>query len=236
MKVFEVSNRFGVTQAPMPHLLCAHERQLMIIRMFASYKSEQGFAQSNQRFPNKRPLYVDTTYDLCDCFLTVFGMMHPCFVDERTGKEPFVPVSCFLSYYRETADYREAGNLLRKALNLESKRTIYGLITDDESALHGGLKENDIFDEVVCTHVLCELHLKKNCEAKLKQCGADSDTIGHVLYQIFGGELQVTNFGDQKDATRIGREKTEYKENWSCRFAEVSGNICCRRASSARIH
>ncbi len=66
-------------------------------------------------------------------------------------------------------------------------------------------------------HVLCELHLKKNCKAKLKQSG----TIGHVLYQIFGGELQVTNFGDRKDATRIGREKTEYKENWSCRFAEV---------------
>ncbi len=89
------------------------------------------------------------------------------------------------------SDYREAGNLLTKVLILDPRSGIVGLVTDDESALHGGLKENHLFDEAVCTHVLCELHLKKNCEAKLKQCGADADTASHIICQIFGGELQV---------------------------------------------
>ncbi len=69
VKVFELCNRFGVSRAPMPHLLCAQNRQLMMIRMFAVYKPLQGFAA--QKFPDKRPLYVDTTYDLCDCYMSV---------------------------------------------------------------------------------------------------------------------------------------------------------------------
>ncbi len=176
----------------MPHMLCAQDRQLTMVRMFACHKPPDAFIR--HKLLNKRPLYVDTTYDLCDCYVTVFVMTHPCFVDMKTGKEPFVPVCFFLSYYRETIDYREAGNLLRKTLSLDWKHAIFGLVTDDEGALHGGLKENDIFDEAVCTHVLCELHMRKNCEAKLKQCGADSDTVRHVLCQIFGGEVQVAIF------------------------------------------
>ncbi len=67
-------------------------------------------------------------------------------MDESPGKEPFVPVCFFLSYFHEMSDYREARNLLKKALNLDPRSDgIVGLVTDDEGALHGGLKENQLY-------------------------------------------------------------------------------------------
>ncbi len=53
VKVFELCNRLGVPRAPMPHLLCAQDRQLMMIRMFAAYKPLQGFPA--EKLPDKHP-------------------------------------------------------------------------------------------------------------------------------------------------------------------------------------
>ncbi len=190
VKALQVSHQFGVDRDAMPHILCAKNWQANMIRTFACYKPMQGAGT----LPNAillRPLYVDMTYDLSECFVTVFVMAHPYFIDERIGKEPFVPVAFFVSHRREKSDYIEAAKLLEKALNLPEGYSAFGLVTDDESALHGGLKTNKLIEDGPCTHVLCELHLKKNCELKLTHLRASKEVCEKVLHEIFGSEEQV---------------------------------------------
>ncbi len=55
----------------------------------------------------------------------------------------------------------------------------------------GGLKTNKLFADGPCTHVLCELHLKKNSEMKLAHFDASKEVCEKVLHEIVGSEQQV---------------------------------------------
>ncbi len=61
-------------------------------------------------------------------------------------------------------------------------------VSDSEQALIGGFQECTLFSPTNSVHLLCELHLKKPTETKLKELGFSKFDVGNICEQIFGVE------------------------------------------------
>ncbi len=61
-------------------------------------------------------------------------------------------------------------------------------VTDGEEALIKGFQMCPLFDKDLCSHVLCELHLKENDKIQLRKRGFDDKQIQEVFRQVYGWE------------------------------------------------
>ena len=86
--------------------------------------------------------------------------------------------------------------------------------TDDELALVNGFKNN--FERSV--HLLCELHLKKNIETKLKDLGIAGEVKSEFMADIFGqtiGAVHESGLVSAPDEQQFVNMLDNVKERWS---------------------
>lgn len=189
-----------VRVAPEPLCVMATDRQLKDLERFCCNPTEF------------RPFTVDPTFNIGRFNVTPITYEHLMLENKRDGNHPSLIGPVLLHEKKTTETYSTFGGVLR---TLEPNlRDVMAFGTDDEKALVDGFKNN--FDRSV--HLLCELHLKKNIEAKLKELGIVGEVKSNITADIFGkttGSIRESGLNDAEDEEKFKNMLLNLNEKWS---------------------
>ncbi|MCP3663211.1 MAG: hypothetical protein GY696_12070 [Gammaproteobacteria bacterium] len=140
----------------------------------------------------KRPISVDTTFNMGTFFVTFMSSRDPMFIIPKYGTERLVVLAVLFHGDREMSDFKYMGEKLLEFSGCKSGDQIRGWTSDGDLALINGLKEGN-FLFANAPNVRCERHMQQNVKRKLKELGvAGKDDIDQRLFlqDIFGLERE----------------------------------------------
>ncbi|MCP3666850.1 MAG: transposase [Gammaproteobacteria bacterium] len=190
-----------------PIIFLASDRMLEVFKKYCVHDS----AVAASSVASWSPLFVDTTFDLGPCYVTVLCAIHPEICEAVVPyKEPTVPVAYMLHKNLGAEEFHWFAETLKKKCHLSDDIRARCFVTDDDTALENGMKECTLFSSP-CPHVLCGRHLRKNCERKLTEFRVDEKAKQEILVDIFGTEIQISNaFGRMRKGGLVDCNADEY--------------------------
>ena len=151
-----------------PLCVLATDRQLNDLVRFCCHNKEH------------KPLTIDPTFDIGKFNVTPISYQHLMLENVKDGNQPTL-IGPIMIHERKTEESYSVFCGSLKALKPEIVNLLaFG--TDDEKALTNAWNKN--FERA--THLLCELHLKKNIERKLLELGITSRVKSEIQADIFG--------------------------------------------------
>ena len=163
-----------------------------------------------------RPMTVDPTFDLGPYNVTPISYQH-LLVKEKHGEHPTMIGPVLIHEKKSKSTYSRFAATIKSLepglINLMS----FG--TDNEKALVGGFNEH--FEK--CTHLLCEIHLKKNIEERLLSLNIKGEIKQNIIADIFGrkiGDVFESGISDAKDADEL----TAMLDSIECKWAAAHRN------------
>ena len=130
-----------------------------------------------------RPLTVDPTFDFGPYNVTPISYQHLMVLRREDGNHPTMIGPVFLHEKKTQSTYSLFGGTL-KSLEPDLKN-LMAFGTDDEKALVGGFNES--FERV--THLLCEIHVRKNIDTKLVSMDIRGEYKQSIMDDIFGKKI-----------------------------------------------
>ena len=158
-----------------------------------------------------RPLTVDPTFNLGPYNVTPISYQH-LLVNGKEGNFPTMIGPVFIHEKKTTTTYSMFAATIK---SLDPRLTnILAFGTDDETALVEGFNQH--FERA--THVLCEIHLKKNIETKLVSMGITGEVKKTIVSDIFGRKVEgafESGLSDAKDSEEFTVMLDSVLEKWS---------------------
>ena len=165
-------------------------------------------------------LSFDCTFDLGPAYVTVGCFRHPGFVNKSNRKHALMPGPFLLHAKRDLDTYAYFGHQISSAL---SGKTVNFIGTDNELALHKGLKSTRSFNS--SQHLLCMLHSRRNVEAKLAEIGVTKNA-NRISRSIFGEQVGATRYEGIVDAQtdeQYEEQLTHWTGTWDALEEEETG-------------
>jgi hypothetical protein len=166
-----------------PFCVVASKRQLNDIKRFCCNPIEY------------RPFTVDPTFNLGPYNVTPISYQN-LLVTGKEGGHPTMIGPVLLHEKKTKTTYSMFAGTIK---SLEPDLTnLLAFGTDDETALVEGFNQH--FERA--THLLCEIHLKKNIETKLTSMNITGETKQSIISDIFGRKVQdafESGMSDAKD-------------------------------------
>ena len=159
-----------------------------------------------------RPFTVDPTFDIGNFNVTPITYEHLLLENRRDGTHPSI-IGPVLLHEKKTFETYSIFASTLKTIETDL-RDVLAFGTDDELALVNGFKNN--FERSV--HLLCELHLKKNIETKLKDLGIAGEVKCEFMADIFGqtiGTVHESGLVSAPDEQQFVNMLDNVKERWS---------------------
>ena len=189
-----------VRVAPEPLCVMTTNRQVNDLKRFCCNPAEF------------RPFTVDPTFDIGNFNVTPITYEHLLLENRRDGTHPSIIGPVLLHEKKTFETYSIFASTLK---TIETAlRDVLAFGTDDELALVNGFKNN--FERSV--HLLCELHLKKNIETKLKDLGIAGEVKREFMADIFGktiGTVHESGLVSAPDEQQFLNMLDNVKERWS---------------------
>lgn len=191
-----------------PFCVLASNRQLNDIKRFCCNTKEF------------KPLTVDPTFNLGQFNVTPISYQHLLLETRKEGKHPTL-IGPVLLHERKTEETYSlfCGSL--KALEPElSNLLAFG--TDDELALINGFNNN--FERA--THLLCEIHLKKNIESRLSTLAISGKIKQDIMSDLFGKrneDVFESGLSDSSSDEDFYHKLGILKDRWS--KVDVNGKV-----------
>ncbi len=182
-----------------PLCVLATDRQLNDLKRFCCNETEF------------RPFSVDPTFDIGQFNVTPISYEHLLLKTKRDGKHPTL-IGPVLVHERKTEEtYSTFASSLRTIEPDLSSLMAFG--TDDEKALANAFNNN--FQ--CATHLLCEVHLKKNVESKLVDLGIKEELKDEITADIFGklsGDIFESGLSDASNVSDFEQQMKLLKQKW----------------------
>ena len=189
-----------VRVANKPLCVLATDRQLNDLKRFCCNETEF------------RPFSVDPTFDIGQFNVTPISYEHLLLKTKRDDKHPTL-IGPVLIHERKTEEtYSTFASSLRTMEPDLSSVMAFG--TDDEKALANVFNNN--FQ--CATHLLCEVHLKKNVESKLVGLSIKDDLKDEITVDIFGkvsGDIFQCGLSDASNLSDFEEQMKLLKQKWS---------------------
>ncbi len=138
----------------------------------------------------KRPISVDSSFDMGTFFLTLLSTRDPVFLIPKYNTERVVIIAALFHGSREISDFKYLGEQFTDFSGCRDDVEISGWISDGDPALVNGLKQGSfLFDDA--PNVRCERHMEQNVRKKLKELGVagkESEDQRFFIEEIFGQE------------------------------------------------
>lgn len=159
-----------------------------------------------------RPLTVDPTFDFGPYNVTPISYQHLIVLRREDSKHPTMIGPVLLHEKKTQSTYSLFGGTL-KSLEQELKN-LMAIGTDDEKTLVGGF--NETFERA--THLLCEIHLRKNKDTKLVSIDIKGESKQSIMDDIFGrkiGSVFESRLSDAGSAEEFTGLFESLEEKWS---------------------
>ena len=195
------------------HIFVTSELELSL---FASWERTDSWMISVKRFccnpVEYRPLTVDPTFDFDPYNVTPISYQRLTFLRREDGKCPITIGPVLLREKKTQSTYSLLGGIL-KSFEPELKN-LMAFGTDDEKALVGGFKETFQRD----THLLCEIHLRKNIDTELVSMDIKGESEQSIMDDTFGRKICSvfeSGLSDAGSAKEFNGLFESLEEKWS---------------------
>ncbi len=84
--------------------------------------------------------------------------------------------------FKSEEDYAYIFEQIAKRLDIQPEECLFAAVSDQEKAQLKALKLSRLFDDEFTALVVCEIHLRENCEKKMKKCHFSAEEIS-VWYE-----------------------------------------------------
>lgn len=183
-----------------PLCVLASDRQLHDLKRFCCDETEF------------KPFTVDPTFNIGQFNVTPISYQHLLLETRRENNHPTL-IGPVLIHERKTEETYSTFASSLKALE-PGLTNLMAFGTDDEKALENGFNNN--FERA--THLLCEIHLKKNLERKLVELGITGNTKDEFISDVFGrliGDIFESGLTDAANKEEFDSMLNLLKQKWS---------------------
>ncbi len=147
---------------------------------------------------DKRPLNIDTTFQMGNYYVTFAVARDPMFIHSKYRNEILAVVGVFIHSNRDETDFRWFAQKLEEFGRLPPRQLrCLAWVTDGDEATAKGFNDVQMFAN--SPHVLCEKHLRDNVKDKMEELKLPKEYQNVILCEIFGKEIP-----DGDSRTRIG--------------------------------